>query len=140
MNACESFRGFITCTNQQNDQLPGLLRSSVGRGMGFAEVMGLTPVQACMFFRLYFLYWLSGVHYCEDHSHIQITVSQTHICYRYNLKLLATISVSLVCCVLYQRYQKIFSWIFIRKKIFKLLSLQILKNLPNAEFYFLKAN
>ena len=33
MNDCESFRGFITCTNQQNDQFPGLLRSSVGRGM-----------------------------------------------------------------------------------------------------------
>ena len=33
MNDCESFRGFITCKNQQSDHFPGLLRSSVGRGM-----------------------------------------------------------------------------------------------------------
>ena len=33
MDDCESFRGFTACTNQQNDQFPGLLRSSVGRGM-----------------------------------------------------------------------------------------------------------
>ena len=104
MNNCGSFRGFITCTNQQSDHFPGLLRSSVGRGLyqyrrghGFNSRIGLHVFQA-----LFSLH--SGVHYSEDHSHIQITVSQTHLYYRYYLKLLAMISISLVCCVLHQRY------------------------------------
>ena len=127
-------------TNKVTTSLVFFVAQLVEEFTSIAEIMGLTPVQAGMFFRLYFLYQLSGVHYCEGHSHIQITVSQTHICYRYNLKLLAMISISLVCCVLYQRYQ-IFSGIYIRKKkTFELLKLLILKNLPNAEFYFLKAN
>ena len=53
MNDCGSFRGFITCTNQQSDHFPGLLRSSVGRGMnqyrrghGFNFRIGLHVIQA----------------------------------------------------------------------------------------------
>ena len=53
MNDCGSFRGFITCTNQQSDHFPGLLRSSVGRGMyqyrrghGFNSRIGLHVFQA----------------------------------------------------------------------------------------------
>ena len=91
-------------TNKVTTSLVCFVAQLVEECTSIAEVMGLTPVYACMFFRLYFLYWLSCVHYSEDHSHIQITVSQTHICYRYNLKLLAMISISLVCCVLHQRF------------------------------------
>ena len=122
-------------TNKVTTSLVCFVDQLVEECTSIAEVMGLTPVQACMFFRLYFLYWLSGVRYSEDHSHIQITVSQTHICYRYNLKLLAMISISLVCCVLHQRYQKIFSWIYIRKKkTFELLKLQISSSHSQQQF------
>ena len=31
------------------------------------KIMGSNPVQAWMFFRPYFHYRLSSVHYCEDH-------------------------------------------------------------------------
>ena len=62
--------GFIW--NQHSDQLPvGLLAQLVEHCTGIAEVMGSNPVQAWIFFRPSFHYYLSSVHYCEDRFHIQ---------------------------------------------------------------------
>ena len=64
--ACPFLTGgvpFILITmNLHNDQLPvGLLFWLVEHCIGIAEVMGSTPAQALMFFRLYF-------HYCASKS------------------------------------------------------------------------
>ena len=50
----------------------GLLAQLVERCTGIAEVMGSNPVQAWIFFfRSYFHYCSSSVHFCEDRFHIQ---------------------------------------------------------------------
>ena len=65
-----SFYRFIW--NQHNDQLPvGLLAQLVEHCTGITEVMGSNPVQAWIFFRPYFHYCSSSVHYCKDCFHIQ---------------------------------------------------------------------
>ena len=65
-----SFYRFIW--NQHNDQFPvGLLAQLVEHCTGIAEVMGSNPVQAWIFFRPYFHYCSSSVHYCKDCFHIQ---------------------------------------------------------------------
>ena len=65
-----SFYRFIW--NQHNDQLPvGLLAQLVEHCTGIAEVMGSNPIQAWIFFRPYFHYCSSSVHYCKDCFHIQ---------------------------------------------------------------------
>ena len=66
-----SLHGFIT--NQQN----GLLAQLVEHWTGIAEVIGSNPVQGWIFFRPYFYYCLSSVHYCQDRFHIHFT-----FCYR----------------------------------------------------------
>ena len=43
------------------------------------EVMGLNAVLAWIFFRPYFYYCLSSVHYCEDHFHIHFFIRNTHM-------------------------------------------------------------
>ena len=59
--------------NKNNDQLPvGLLAQLVEHCIGIAEVMGSNPVQARNFFRHYFNYCSSSVHYHKDRFHIQI--------------------------------------------------------------------
>ena len=51
--------------NQHIDQLPvGLLAQLVEHCTGIAEVMGSNPIQAWIFFRPSFHYYLSSVHYC----------------------------------------------------------------------------
>ena len=61
--------GFIW--NQHIDQLPvGLLAQLVEHCTGIAEVMGSNPVQAWIFFRPSFHYYLSSVCYCEGCFHI----------------------------------------------------------------------
>ena len=63
-----SLHGFIW--NQHHDQLPvGLSAQLVERCTSIAEVMGLNPVQAWIFFRPYFHYCPSRAHYCKDHFH-----------------------------------------------------------------------
>ena len=54
--------------NSQYDQLPvGLIDQLVEHCSGIAEVMGLNPVQArVFFFRLKFYGCLSCVHNCDD--------------------------------------------------------------------------
>ena len=65
-----SFYRFIW--NQHNDQLPvGLLAQLVEHCTGITEVMGSNPIQAWIFFRPYFHYCSSSVHYCKDCFHIQ---------------------------------------------------------------------
>ena len=65
-----SFYRFIW--NQHNDQLPvGLLAQLVEHCTGIAEVMGSNPIQAWIFFRPYFHYCSSSVHYRKDCFHIQ---------------------------------------------------------------------
>ena len=57
--------------NQHYDQLPvGLLAQLVECCTSIAEVMGSNFVQAWIFFWLYFHYFLSSVHNCEDRSNI----------------------------------------------------------------------
>ena len=66
-----SLHGFMW--NQHNDQLPvGLLAQLVEHCIGIARVMGSNPVQAWNFFRHYFNYCSSSVHYHKDHFYIQI--------------------------------------------------------------------
>ena len=61
---------------QRNDQLPvGSLARLVEHCTGNTEFMGSNPVQAWIFFRLYFHYCSSNVHYCEDRFHL-FTVAQ----------------------------------------------------------------
>ena len=70
--------GFIW--NQHSDQLPvGLLAQLVEHCTGIAEVMGSNPVQAWIFFRPSFYYYLSSVHYCEDRFHIQEMLLFAHL-------------------------------------------------------------
>ena len=68
-----SLHGIIT--NQQNDQLLiGLLAQLVEHCTGIAEFIGSNPIQGWIFFfRPYFYYCLSSVHYCEDRFHIHFT-------------------------------------------------------------------
>ena len=63
--------GFIW--KQHSDQLSvGLLAQWVEHGTGIAEVMGSNSVQAWIFFRPSFRYYLSSVHYSEDRFHIHV--------------------------------------------------------------------
>ena len=66
--------------NQQNDQLSvGSLAQLVEHWTGVTEVMGSNPVQAWIFFRSYFRYCSSSVHYCEDCFHINIFICSSNI-------------------------------------------------------------
>ena len=59
--------------NQNDYQLPvGLLAHLVEHCTGITEVMGSNPVQAWIFFRLYFHYCSTSVHYCVDRFHIHV--------------------------------------------------------------------
>ena len=59
--------------NQNYYQLPvGLLAHLVEHCTGITEVMGSNPVQAWIFFRLYFHYCSTSVHYCVDRFHIHV--------------------------------------------------------------------
>ena len=70
--------GFIW--NQHSDQLPvGLLAQLVEHCTGIAAVMGSNPVQAWIFFRPSFHYWLSSVPYCEDRYHIHVFIRSSNI-------------------------------------------------------------
>ena len=63
--------GFIW--KQHSDQLSvGLLAQWVEHCTGIAEVMGSNSVQAWIFFRPSFRYYLSSVHYSEDRFHIHV--------------------------------------------------------------------
>ena len=65
-----SFYRFIW--NQHHDQLPvGLLAQLVEHCTSITVVMGSNPIQAWIFFRPYFPYCSSSVHYCKDCFHIQ---------------------------------------------------------------------
>ena len=55
-----------------NKLLVGFLAQLVERCTGTAEVMDSNPVQAWIFFRPYFHYCSSSVHYCEDRFHIHM--------------------------------------------------------------------
>ena len=73
-----SIHGFIWY--QRNDQLPvGSLALSVEHCTGITKVMGSNPVQAWIFFRPYFHYCSSNVHYCEDRFHIHVFNRSSHI-------------------------------------------------------------
>ena len=66
--------------NQHSDQLPvGLLAQLVEHCTGIAEVMGSNPIQAWIFFRPYFHYCSSSVHYCEDRFHIHVFIRSSNI-------------------------------------------------------------
>ena len=66
--------------NQHNNQfLVGLLAQLVERCTGIAEVMGSNPVQAWIFFRPYFHYCSSSVHYCEDRFHIHVFIRSSNM-------------------------------------------------------------
>ena len=56
--------------NQHNDQ--SQLAQLVERCTGIAQDMGLNPVQAWIFFRPYFYYYLRSVHNCMDRFHIRL--------------------------------------------------------------------
>ena len=69
--------GFIW---NQFDQLPiGLLARVVEYCTGIAEVIGSNPIQAWIFFRPYFHYCSSSVHYLEDYFHIHIFIHSSSI-------------------------------------------------------------
>ena len=59
-------------TQYADQLLVGLLTQLVERCTGIAEDMGSNPVQAWIFFRLYFPYCLTSVHHCEDRFHIHM--------------------------------------------------------------------
>ena len=66
--------------NQHSDQFPvGLLAQLVEHCTGIAEVMGSNPVQAWIFFRPYFHYCSSSVHYCEDRFHIHVFIRSSNM-------------------------------------------------------------
>ena len=66
--------------NQHNDQLSvGLWAQLVEYCTGIAEVMSSNPVQAWFFFRPYFQYCFSSVHYCEHRFHIQCLWSSDYL-------------------------------------------------------------
>ena len=70
--------GFIW--NQHNDQFPvGLLAQLVERYTDIAEVMSSNLVQAWIFFRPFFHYYSSSVHYCKDHFHILVFICISNI-------------------------------------------------------------
>ena len=69
--------GFIW---NQFDQFPiGLLAWVVEHCTGIAEDIGSNPVQAWIFFRPYFHYCSSSVHYWEDYFHIHIFIHSSNI-------------------------------------------------------------
>ena len=66
--------------NQHIDQLPvGLLAQLVEHCTGISEVHWSNPIQAWIFFRPFFHYFLSSVHYYEDRFHIH-TISTIYNC------------------------------------------------------------
>ena len=67
------FTGLFGTNTVASSQFPvGLLAQLVEHCTGIAEVMGSNPVQAWIFFRPSFHYYLSSVHYCEDRFHIHV--------------------------------------------------------------------
>ena len=72
--------GFIW-NQHSNDQLPvGLLAQLVEHCNGIAQVMGSNTVQrAWIFFRPYFLYCSSSVHYSEDRFHIHVFIRSSNL-------------------------------------------------------------
>ena len=59
-------------TIKQDDQLPvAFLAQLVERRTVIEEVMGSTPAQACIIFRLDFHHCIGNVFSCDDHSHIR---------------------------------------------------------------------
>ena len=72
-----SLLGFIW--NQHNNQLPvGLSTQLVEHCNGIAEVMGSNPVHVWIFFKPYFHYCSSIVHYCKDRFHIHFFIRSSH--------------------------------------------------------------
>ena len=74
------YRTKIMTSSQLACSLPvGLLALLVEHCTGIAEVMDSNPVQAWMFFRPYFDYCSSSVHYCEDHFHIHVFIRSSYL-------------------------------------------------------------
>ena len=61
-------------------ELPvGLLAQLVKHCTGIAKVMGSNPVRTWNFFRPYFHYRSSSVHYCEDRFHIHVFICSSNV-------------------------------------------------------------
>ena len=61
-------------------ELPvGLLAQLVKHCTGIAKVMRSNPVRTWIFFRPYFHYRSSSVHYCEDRFHIHVFICSSNV-------------------------------------------------------------
>ena len=70
-------------TELTNQLHVGLLAQLVEHCTGIAKVMGSNPVQAWIFFRPYFHYCSSSVHYCEDRFHIHVFICSSNVLLSY---------------------------------------------------------
>ena len=78
------YRCSALLTELTNELPVGLLAQLVKHCTGIAKVMGSNPVLAWIFFRPYFHYRSSSVHYCEDRFHIHVFICSSNVLLSYN--------------------------------------------------------
>ena len=78
------YRCSALLTELTNELPVGLLAQLVKHCTGIAKVMGSNPVRTWIFFRPYFHYRSSSVHYCEDHFHIHVFICSSNVLLSYN--------------------------------------------------------
>ena len=78
------YRCSALLTELTNELSVGLLAQLVKHCTGIAKVMGSNPVLAWIFFRPYFHYCSSSVHYCEDRFHIHVFICSSNVLLSYN--------------------------------------------------------
>ena len=140
MNDCESLSGFITCTNQQSDHFPGLLRSSVGRGMyqyrrghGFNSRIGLHVFKALFSLQVK---WCSLLR--RSLSYSNNCISDTYMLQIQPKIVRNDFNQFGLLCFVPKILEDFFLGFISGKKAFELLKLQILKIYPMQNSIFLK--
>ena len=78
------YRCSALLTELTNELPVGLLAQLVKHCTSIAKVMGSNPVRAWIFFRPYFHYRSSSVHYCEDRFHIHVFICSSNVLLSYN--------------------------------------------------------
>ena len=78
------YRCSALLTELTNELPVGLLAQLVKHCTSIAKVMGSNPVRAWIFFRPYYHYRSSSVHYCEDRFHIHVFICSSNVLLSYN--------------------------------------------------------
>ena len=78
------YRCSALLTELTNELPVGLLAQLVKHCTGIAKIMGSNPIRTWIFFRPYFHYCSSSVHYCEDRFHIHVFICSSNVLFSNN--------------------------------------------------------